>query len=172
MRDTHTGWFLVYTKPRHENIAKINLQRQGFHTYLPLLQQQKRRRNLYQIVTEPLFPRYLFIHLSADTMDWSKIRSTRGCISLVSFGSIPARVPHTMIEHLEKSAAGREVLDPMSHPAFHPGDHVQILDGVLAGYEGIVENQNSQQRISLLLNIAEGHTRSVLMSINQIKIAN
>lgn len=29
------AWFLVYTKPRQETIAVLNLQQQGFETYLP-----------------------------------------------------------------------------------------------------------------------------------------
>lgn len=161
------GWYLVFTKPNHENIAKMNLQRQGFTTYLPLLQQHKRIRNLYQVVTEPLFPRYIFINLSSRVDDWSKIRSTRGCVSLVRFGVLPAKVPDNLIEKLRVDESTRLVQD--QQPDFKPGDKVQVVGGVLANYEGIVDIKNSQQRITLLLNIAEGHTRSVSLSIHQIK---
>lgn len=168
MRDGQTGWYLVLTKPRHEDIAQTHLQRQGFHIYYPLLQQHKRRRNLYQVVTEPLFPRYLFIQLNSDVQDWSKIRSTRGCISLVRFGQLPARIPDDLIEKLKQDEKKR-IID-QSIPDFKPGDRVQIMDGVLSNYEGIVEMKNSQQRITLLLTIAENHTRRVNLSVHQVKI--
>ena len=172
MRDTHTGWYLVFTKPSHENIAKLNLDRQGFITYLPLLQQHKRRRNLYKLVAEPLFPRYLFICLDSKLDDWSKIRSTRGCVSLVRFGALPAQIPKVLIEKLQQDEANQSIQKKASTPDFKSGDRIQIMDGMLVNYEGIVETKNSQQRITLLLDIAENHTRRVNLSIHQIKAAS
>lgn len=171
MRETQTGWYLVYTKPQQEKVAELNLQRQGFHIYLPYLQHHKHRRNTYQIVTEPLFPRYIFINLSYGIDDWSKIRSTRGCISLVHFGSLPARVPNALVEQLEKDEVSRRIQQQTTTPDFKFGDRVEVLDGVLAGYEGIVQIKNSQQRVSLLLTFAEGHTRCVNLPVHQVKMA-
>ena len=169
MKDTHIGWYLVFTKPNQETIAQCNLQRQGFQIYFPLLQQYKHRSNLYRVVTEPLFPRYLFIHLNSELNDWSKVRSTRGCISLIRFGSLPARVPDTLVERLKQDEAIRLVKSQTSTPDFKPGDRVRVTDGLLTDYEGIVEIKNSQQRVTLLLTIAEGHTRSVSLSVHQVK---
>jgi transcriptional antiterminator RfaH len=163
------GWYLVFTKANHEAIAEQHLQRQGFDIYLPLLQQHKRRRNQYKIVTEPLFPRYLFIHLHSEMDDWSKIRSTRGCVSLVRFGPLPARVPENLIQRLKQDEGSRIIQEGVSTPDFQPGDHVQVVDGVLTNYEGIVKIKNSQQRITLLLTVTEGYTRSVNLSVHQIK---
>ena len=168
----YTGWYLVFTKPNHENIAKINLQRQGFNVYMPLSQQHKRQRNLYQVVTEPLFPRYLFICLNSEVDDCSKIRSTRGCVSLVRFGITPARVPEMLIDKLKQDEVSRLIQIEDNTPNFKRGDKVQVIDGVLTNYEGIVEIRNSHERITLLLTIAEGHTKSVNVSVHQIKIAN
>jgi len=172
VNESHTGWYLVYTKPRQEIVAQVNLQRQGFDTYLPLLQQHKRRRNLYQIVTEPLFSRYLFICLSSEVDDWSKIHSTRGCVSLVRFGAFPARVPDVLIEYLQRKETAHFAQQVTVTPDFKAGHHVRILDGILVGYEGIVEVKNSQQRITLLLTLAENHTRRISLSVNQIEMVN
>ena len=172
-KDTRVGWYLIFTKPRHESIALLNLERQGFATYLPVLQQHKRIRRLYQVVTEPLFPRYLFISLSTEIDDWSKIRSTRGCVSLVRFGLLPARVPDDLIVQLQSKEAERLIKQEQSRaPHFKLGDKVRVIDGLLANYEGIVEMKNSQQRITLLLTIAENHTRRVNLSMNQIEMVD
>lgn len=170
--DARTGWYLIFTKPHHENIASVNLERQGFHIYFPLIQQHKRRHNLYQVVTEPLFPRYLFIHLNSEKEDWSKMRSTRGCVSLVRFGSIPARIPDTLVEQLKRDESTRLIQETKTTPDFKNGDRVRILEGVLSGYQGIVEVKNSQQRVTLLLTIAEGHTRCINLPTHQIELAN
>lgn len=166
-----SGWYLVFTKPKQENTAQFNLQRQGFNTYLPLQQQHKHKKNLYHIVTEPLFPRYLFIRLNYEIDDWSKIRSTRGCVSLVRFGQLPALVPPGLVEHLKNEEGTRLISDQKIVPDFKSGDRVQIIEGLFKNYEGIVENKNSQQRITILLNIVEAHARSVNLSIHQVKIA-
>lgn len=172
MKDAHTGWYLVFTKANQETIATMNLERQGFDTYFPLLQQHKRRRNIYQAVSEPLFPRYLFVHLNAETDDWSKIRSTRGCLSLVKFGTFPARVPDKLIEQLKLHESDRVLQNNASTPEFKPGDHVKIIDGVLSNYKGIVALKNSQERITILLTITENHTCRVNVSIHQVMGAN
>ncbi len=153
-------------------MAKLNLDRQGFITYLPLLQQHKRRHNLYKLVAEPLFPRYLFIYLNSTQDDWSKIRSTRGCVSLVRFGAWPAQIPAILIEKLQQDEASQYTQKKASTPDFKPGDKVQIIDGMLVNYEGFVETKHSQQRITLLLAISENHTRRVNLSIHQIKAAS
>lgn len=170
MDNAQTGWYLVYTKPRHENIAEINLKRQGFNIYLPLYKQHKRKKDIYQLIAEPLFPRYLFIRLNSKVDDWSKIRSTRGCISLVRFSTLPARVPDGLIEKLQQGDNARMTETCMSTPEFKPGDRVQILDGILSGYEGIVTIKNSKQRVTLLLSMLEGHSRCINLSAHQIKI--
>lgn len=167
MQDARKGWYLVYVKPRHESIAETHLVRQGFHIYLPVVQQHKRQRQAYHVVTEPLFPRYLFIQLDSEIEDWSKIRSTRGCVSLVRFGMLPARVPDRLVEQLKQDTSTR-LITASSVPDFKEGDRVRVLDGVLMDYEGIVQTKESQQRVTLLLKIAEGHTRSVKVPVDQL----
>jgi transcriptional antiterminator RfaH len=170
VKEAQSGWYLVYTKPRHENLANIHLQNQGFHVYFPLLQQHKRRHSIYRVVTEPLFPRYLFIHLNSGIDDWSKIRSTRGCVSLVRFGPIPAKIPDSLILRLQEDEIHR-FSKQQNTPDFKPGDRVQVIDGILENYEGIIETKNNQERVTLLLNIAEGYTRRVQLPVHQI-VAN
>ena len=61
------SWYLIYTKPRQERVALEYLQPQSYATYLPLMRNQRRRKGRYVRTVEPMFPRYLFVHLSANT---------------------------------------------------------------------------------------------------------
>ena len=56
-------WYLLASKPREEKRARINLEQQGYTTYLPLVQRASRRGGKHSVRIEPLFPRYLFIQL-------------------------------------------------------------------------------------------------------------
>ena len=94
------SWYLVVTKPQSEFKAQENLQRQGYETYFPLIQTNRRRNGKNVKRTEAFFPRYLFISLDKETDNWSPIRSTIGVAGLVRFGGMPAVVPENMITNL------------------------------------------------------------------------
>ncbi|NIN33844.1 MAG: transcription/translation regulatory transformer protein RfaH, partial [Gammaproteobacteria bacterium] len=57
------SWYLIHTKPRQEKLAEENLERQGYEIYLPMAEIRRKRRGRSVRVIDPMFPRYLFIHL-------------------------------------------------------------------------------------------------------------
>jgi len=163
------SWYLVYAKPRMEHVALENLQRQGYETYLPLIEASRRRRGRYHGVIEPMFPRYLFIHLDGVTDDWGPIRSTLGVSSIVRFGGLPARVPDALIGALRACDDERGVQQrPVK--SFGVGDRVRIIDGVLGGYEGIFEGKAGKDRVGVLLEIA-GKATTVMLSAHDLQSA-
>lgn len=56
-------WHIVYTKPRQERRAALNLSRQGFEIFLPMICKEVSRKNSLDMVEEPLFKCYLFFAL-------------------------------------------------------------------------------------------------------------
>ena len=76
-------WYAIHSKPRQEERALDNLQRQGFEAWLPMLTVEKVLRGKLVQVTEPMFSRYLFIRLDTEQTNWSPIRSTLGVSRLV-----------------------------------------------------------------------------------------
>mgnify|MGYP003444920334 CR=1 FL=1 len=146
------SWYLVYAKPRQEEIALMNLERQGYAAYLPRVRQQRRRRGQRVAVVEPLFPRYLFIHLDTQTDNWGPIRSTLGVASLVRFGPEPARVPDELIDFL-RAREGREGLHDWAEPDYRPGDRVRVAEGAFQGFTGILQARTSRERVVVLLEI-------------------
>ena len=134
----------------------MNLEQQGYRVYLPM--HQARLRMQYKPVVEPLFPRYLFIALNTDTDNWGPIRSTRGVAKLVRFGGWPAKVPMELVELLQSQEQDRLANEP-ALPQFNPGDNVQIMDGVMSGYEGIFDAKTGSKRATVLLNISDRYTR-------------
>jgi transcriptional antiterminator RfaH len=153
------AWYLICCKPRQERVAQENLERQGFETYLPLMRQTRRRAHRRVTVIEPLFPRYLFIHLDAEKDNWSPIRSTIGVTSLVRFGTRPAQAPDTLINELQT----QESPDGLhNHPnrSFRKGEKVCIEEGPLAGYEAIWLARNGKERAQILLEIMGKQTKT------------
>jgi len=144
------SWYLVHTKPRQEEIALANLERQGYECYLPQMRIERIRRRKAEIATEPMFPRYLFIRLDSSDqgMSWSPIRSTLGVSQLVHFGARAAKVDDTLVNLLRQ----RERTLP-TEAMFHSGDSVVIADGPFAGIEAIYQTADAERRAFILLEI-------------------
>ena len=144
------SWYLVHTKPRQEDIALANLERQGYECYLPQMRIERVRRRKAEVATEPMFPRYLFIRLDSSDQgkSWSPIRSTLGVSQLVHFGARAAKVDNTLVDFLRQ----RERSLP-TEVMFHSGDSVVITDGPFAGIEAIYQTADAERRAFILLEI-------------------
>jgi len=163
------SWYLVYTKPRQENLAQENLARQGYETYLPQIYQTRRRNGRHVKTVEAFFPRYLFIHLDSETDNWAPIRSTIGVSKLVRFDNIPAVVPDQLIQALQ-SNGDENGIQRLMQKNLERGDKVTIIDGPLAGYQGIYQQQNSAERIAVLVDLV-GKNTLLNISVHDLQIA-
>jgi transcriptional antiterminator RfaH len=145
-----TAWYLVHTKPRQEDIALANLERQGYECYLPQIRIERIRRRKAEVATEPMFPRYLFICLDSSDQgkSWSPIRSTLGVSQLVHFGARAAKVDDTLVDLLRQ----RERALP-TEAMFQSGDSVVVTDGPFAGIEAIYQTTDAERRAFILLEI-------------------
>jgi len=152
------SWYLIYSKPQQERIANDNLQRQGYMVYLPLASVRRRRKGRTVRVIDPIFPRYLFINLSDQTDDWGPIRSTIGVSSLVRFGQVPAKIPDSLIQGL-RLREDSDGIQEIPEREFKFGEKVRISEGIMEGFEAIFQCQKSNDRVILLLKLAENITR-------------
>ncbi len=157
------AWYVVHTKPRQEQRALENLEKQGFTCFLPFVQVQKLRNQRVQIVSEPMFSRYLFIQLDDQSQNWAPIRSTLGVSKLVSFGSSPSKVPDELIEFLQNMHS--ETYKPM----FEPGDGVVVANGPFKGLEGKFLAEDGEARAFVLIDLL-GRPQQLRMAIDSLRV--
>jgi len=151
LHSNQASWFAVYTKPRQEQIALENLERQGFDCFLPMAINPYQRRSQKKLRIEALFPRYLFLNAVANQQSLGPVRSTRGVSTLVKFGVELAHIPQRVISAIRSrcdSQTGLVRLDPVS---VEPGDQVKVFDGPLAGVQGLFQACTGEQRALLLI---------------------
>ena len=160
------SWYLIHSKPHQERIARDQLERQGYETYLPFASVRRRRKGRSIRVVDPMFPRYLFIHLSNATDDWRPIRSTIGVSTLVRFGDMPAKIPDSLIMKLQQreDADGIQIIPDQE---YRQGTRVRIAEGPMEGFEGVFQCRTGKERVLLLLEIAQ---KSVKIEIESSKI--
>jgi len=166
------NWFAVYTKPRQEHIALLNLERQSFECYLPMAENPYRSRRVRnQKRLEPLFPRYLFLNAAPKLQSLANVRSTRGVVGLVRAGVELIKIPASIIAGLKTRmhpATGLISLEPI---ALANGDKVRVFDGPFAALEGIFKGQRGRTRSLLLFEIL-GRETAVEIDSRLIQRAN
>jgi transcriptional antiterminator RfaH len=150
------SWYLVHTKPRQEQRASANLFNQGYVTWLPQLRVEKVRQRRLVVVDEPLFQRYLFIHLPPG-INWSPVRSTLGVTTIVRFGGVPARVPPGVLDALREEEARRRESPVV--PKFTPGQEVKILAGPFAGVRAVFDMTDGEARALVLIELLQKQAR-------------
>lgn len=143
------NWYLIYSKPRQEQRAQQHLANQGFESFAPVITSKKLRAGKTVLVTEPLFPRYIFLKCP-QTPNLSTIRSTRGVGGLVRFGDALATVPNNLIHCLLQQQLKLQQ-QPQQHP-FQPGDALTILEGPFASLNAVFQQPDGESRSTILLN--------------------
>ena len=157
------NWYVVATKTREEEKARINLERQGYSVCLPKVSLKKRRKGHWQVVTESLFPGYLFVALELGEDDPAPIRSTVGCIGLVRFAHVYTPVPGELIESLQAiESEANDVEAP-----FKPGDKVRFVSGPFAGIEAVFDMARGGDRAQVLLQLL-GKDQRITVGIDEM----
>ena len=145
-------WYLAYTKPRQEDIAKLNLDQQGFETYLPLYKKFKKTEQGPVSVFEPMFPRYLFFKPGRAEQSISTVRSTKGVTTLVRFGFEPAVIDEELLRRIRQIEEDRDHATLVELSQLKPGQAVRLQHTALRGVEGLIQSVSSK-RVAVLLEI-------------------
>lgn len=145
-------WYVVHTHTHAETKAAAHLERQGFSVYLPRYRKRRRHARRIELVTAPLFPRYMFVGVDMAAQRWRSIHSTFGVARLVSYGDEPAPVPEFVIDALRRREDADGFVE-LARRRFEPGARVQITDGAFASYLGLFEGMRDEERVTVLLDL-------------------
>lgn len=147
-------WYLIHTKPQGEALARDNLQRQAYEVYFPRALQSVRYRGRWRERIVALFPRYLFLGLSAGQQSLAPVRSTAGVAAVVRFGSEYAAVREQVIQQLRSCADPASGLHRLGRASpLTRGAAVTIAHGPFEGLHGILEREVGSERVVVLLRI-------------------
>ena len=149
------NWYVVQTQPNRENLAVVNLERQGFNVWLPCYERLVRHARKAKRVRRPLFPGYLFINFDPETARWRSVNGTLGVKNIVSFGRTPSAVDSEFVIALKAVENSDGYLDAHRED-LRPGQEVEILSGPMAGQIGKLLRLDAGNRVTVLLKML-GH---------------
>lgn len=137
------NWYLVQCKPRQDGRAEEHLTRHGYMCCRPIYNREKIVRGSRRVLSESLFPGYLFMQISDDA-SCAPLRSTRGVSHVVKFGGKPLAVNDRLVSQFQNHDGALPIV------VFRAGDKVRILDGGFAGIEAIFMAATGHERVVLL----------------------
>lgn len=154
LQDEHNppDWYLAYTKPRQEDIARVNLEQQGFESYLPLYKKFKKTEQGPVSVFEPMFPRYIFFRPGKPGQGISVVRSTKGITTIVRFGFEPAVIDEALLHRIRQLEQDRNHATLQELSNLQVGQTVRLKHTALSGVEGLIQSVSSK-RVAVLLDI-------------------
>ncbi len=161
-------WYVAQTQPNAENKAVAHLGRQGFGTYLPRYLKRRRHARRVEIVSAPLFPRYLFVEIDTAIQRWRSIYSTLGISQLVGHGDVPTPVSDHVVSVLKSREDAEGFIKLDNRLALRVGDKIQVLDGVFADCLGLYEGMRDCDRVAILLDLLG---RKVRVTVDAMSVA-
>ncbi len=142
-------WYVVQTKVRAEGRVGTRLTSRNIETFLPQIENLRRRRHPR---IEPLFPGYLFVRLILSPATLDAVRWTPGVRRLLGVGDSPVPVDEQVIGTIRSGINSEGYIRPAV--PFAPGDRVRIAEGPMAGLYGILERPASRAyRVRILLEV-------------------
>jgi transcriptional antiterminator RfaH len=160
MATFHSGWHLIYTKPRHEKKVNSRLTELKIDSYLPTRKVVRTWHDRKRIIDEPLFPSYVFVYLN-DVQNYYDGIDTEGSLYYVKTGKEVARVSETIVNSIKLINDQCENLEVMDHH-FQPGHRLVISRGALAGLSCEVVEYKSEQKLLVRVDLLR---RSLLLTL-------
>jgi transcription antitermination factor NusG len=142
--DKNRCWLAAYTRSQHEAKVAEQLNGKGLESLLPTFEKFTRWSDRVRRSTAPLFPGYVFVHVSKG--EQVLVLQTFGVVKLVSVAGRPVQLREEEVERLQACSAHPGVVEP--HPFLRIGHRVRVKHGPFVGCEGILlEKQNGARLV-------------------------
>jgi transcriptional antiterminator RfaH len=154
-------WYVVHTQAGQEGRAEVNLCRQGFKAWLPLIRRARRHARRVDSTLVPLFPRYLFVQLDLTHQPWRSINGTFGVVRLLCNADTPLAIPTGLVEEImqRRDDSGTIVLNPRRLAV---GGSVKVATGPFNDLEGLFQTMSGRDRVVLLVKLLGREVRTTV----------
>jgi transcription antitermination factor NusG len=174
MYETNRAWYAIWTKSRHEQVVREQVELKGYEAFLPTVTRVMRWKDRKKKIDWPLFPGYCFARFEKD--ERLRILNCTGVVNIVAFNGEIAPVEDHEIESIRLLISAHLPYDPC--PLIREGMTVEVVHGPLIGVRGCLVRKGSQDRLVLAVDLiaqavsveidaadvkvlaATGHTRS------------
>ncbi len=165
MRSADAQWFAIWTRSRHEQVVREQLERKRFDAFLPTITKWSRWKDRKKKINWPLFPGYCFARFHVDNT--LPILKCTGVVSIVSFEGKPAPIPEYELDSIRTLVGSELRYDPC--PLIREGMMVEVVHGPLRGVIGrLMRKDAAKARLVLAVDLI-GQAVSVEVDAADVK---
>lgn len=143
------AWFAIWTRSRHEQVVRQQLERKGLEAFLPTVTRWSRWKDRKKQIAWPLFPGYCFARFVAG--ERLPILKCTGVVSIVSMNGEPAAIPASEIDAIRTLVETDLAYDPC--PLIREGMLVEVMHGPLRGVVGRLVRKGAHARLVLAVEL-------------------
>jgi transcription antitermination factor NusG len=147
--DEPLHWFAVWTRSRHEQVVREQLEQKRFDVFLPTITKWSRWKDRKKKIDWPLFPGYCFARF--DPRERLRILKCTGVVSIISFEGEPAPIPEHEIDGIRRLLESDLAFDPV--PLIREGMMVEVIHGPLKGVIGRLMRKSEKARLVLSVDL-------------------
>jgi transcription termination/antitermination protein NusG len=160
-----TQWFAVWTRSRHEQVVREQLERKKIVAFLPTITRWSRWKDRKKKVDWPLFPGYCFAQF--DPGDALPILKCTGVVNIVSVEGRPAPIPDYELDSIRLLVGSDLQFDPC--PLIREGMMVEVIHGPLRGVIGRLLRKDAPKAMLVLSVDLIGQAVSVVVDAADVK---
>lgn len=142
-------WFAVWTRSRHEQVVRTQLDEKQVPAFLPTLTKWSRWKDRRKQIEVPLFPGYVFARFHPERR--LGVLKCSGVVSIVSVNGAPVPIPDHEIESIRTLVSSTLPYDPC--PTIKTGTMVEVVHGPLKGVIGRLTRKGTQARLVLAVDL-------------------
>ena len=157
-------WFAIWTRSRHEQVVREQLERKGIEVFLPTVTRWSHWKDRKKQVAWPLFPGYCFARF--DPRVRLPVLKCTGVVNIISFESELAPIPELEIQSIRLLVESDLAYDPC--PFIHEGMMVEVTHGPLRGVVGRLVRKGAHARLMLSVDLI-GQAVSVEVDASDVR---
>ena len=158
------GWFAIWTRSRHEQVVRTQLEQKSIEAFLPTVARWSRWKDRKKKIDWPLFPGYCFARF--DPRERLQVLKCGGVVNIVSIEGEPALIPDYEILGIRQLVESDLAFDPC--PLIREGMMVEVAHGPLKGVVGRLMRKNEKARLVLSVDLI-GQAVSVEVDAADVK---
>jgi transcription termination/antitermination protein NusG len=157
-------WFAVWTRSRHEQVVREQIESHGLEAFLPTITKWSRWKDRRKRIDWPLFPGYCFARF--EPAERLSVLKCSGVVSIVSVDGELAAIPDIEIDSIRRLVTSELQYDPC--PLIHEGSMVEVVHGPLKGVVGRLLRKGAHARLVLAVDLI-GQAVSVEVDAADVK---
>ena len=166
-------WYVIHTYSGYENAVKTSIEKfvNGRNMQDLILRMEIPMETVTEVtdsgsmkeVERKVFPGYVLIKMVMTDEAWHLVRNVRGVTGFVGSANTP--IPLSEEEVLAMGMEKHEIV-----VRYNVGDHVRIVDGPLASFNGVVEEiEPEKNRVSVMVSMF-GRETPVELELDQVEV--